>query len=102
MQPSNSLAILSLLVSRKCGKDHVVHVEVAFLSVAAISGSTGAPRRSRAHDRGSTMAYGRHDRRALLLSVAIVVLGSAAGCLRSSFLRPAVEPVLERQDFSDP
>jgi hypothetical protein len=48
------------------------------------------------------MACGRHDRRSLLLLVAILVLAPAAGCLRPSFLRPASEPVLERQDLSDP
>ncbi len=43
------------------------------------------------------MACDRLNWRALLISVCIVGLASTAGCLRSSLLRPAVEPVLEPQ-----
>jgi hypothetical protein len=42
------------------------------------------------------MACDRHEWRALFILIAIVPLASAAGCLRSTFLRDPVEPVLER------
>ncbi len=47
------------------------------------------------------MACDRHNWRALLISVCILGLASTAGCLRSSMLRPAVEPVLEPQSSAE-
>jgi hypothetical protein len=43
------------------------------------------------------MACDRRNWRALLIPVCVVGLACTAGCLRSSQLRPAVEPVLEPQ-----
>ncbi len=48
------------------------------------------------------MACNRHNWRALFIPVALLALASTAGCLRSSFLRPPVEPVLEPQTAPDP
>ncbi len=47
------------------------------------------------------MACDRHNWRALLIPVCILGLASTAGCLRSSMLRPAVEPVLEPQSSAE-
>ena len=69
------------------------------MTFAPSRGSAGQPERGgnavTLELRGRPMPRDRLTRRALVVSTTVVLLAVSTGCLRSSFLRPAAEPITE-------